>query len=392
MMSSGWALGARADRDRRYGRRRAERASSLRCPRTTRQCVQPIRLVASLDGRPTASLADIDSGRPAAYGFDTVADLFSARQQVVFAAAFGWIRECQTTESIRRALSLSVSNALGSNNVLCGYATDYGRLSSLFSGVRAYSMPVLSVELNPLHPTAGRGTLAMTLNRMVRSGRHEARRHSFDPTENAVVSCSFLTRGGDRTSVAVACRSADRPLPHPFGKFDLVVTDPPYFDFIPYSDLSLLYRAWLDGDADSGALGGAPIYPVGDNPAEEFARRLGRAFANIRQALRPGALMTFTYHSSHEAAWTALGDAIKASGFAVTAVFPVWADGRSGGHGHAGNCEWDLVFVCRPGTPTGKGITVSCQDWMNEISPTVVEDSDRRSMELGLATAKHLSV
>jgi putative DNA methylase len=343
-----------------------------------------------LDGPPTASLADVDSGRPAAYGFKTVADLFSSRQQIVFAAAFAWIRRCQTAETIRRALSLSVSNALGSNNLLCGYATDYGRLSSLFSGVRAYSMPVLSVELNPLHPTAGRGTLAMTLGRMARSGRKEVRRHCFDTAKNAVVSHSFSTTINSRSSVM--CRSADRPLLHPFGKLDIVVTDPPYFDFIPYSDLSLLYRAWPHGGAAGEALGGAPIYPVGENPADEFARRLGRAFANVRGALKPGALMTFTYHSSHEQAWTALEEAIKQSGFAVTAVFPVWADGRSGGHGHAGNCEWDLVFVCRPATPTGTGIAASCDDWLRQIQPTVVEDSDRRSMELGLAAAKRLSV
>lgn len=343
-----------------------------------------------LDGPPQASLRGIDCGRPAAYGFQTVRDLFSARQLVVFNAAFSWIRERQTTDALRRALSLSVSNALGSNNLLCGYATDYGRLSSLFSGVRAYSMPVLSVELNPLHPDAGRGTLAKTLRRTARSGRKGARRHRFDPTKTAVVPHVFSTTLSAHSSVV--CRSADRPLVHPFGKFDLVVTDPPYFDFIPYSDLSLLYRAWLSGDGESAPLGGTPIYPLGDDPANEFAQRLGRAFTNVRKVLKPGALMTFTYHSSHEAAWDALGNAIEGSAFAVTAVFPVWADGRSGGHGHAGNCEWDLVFVCRPGRPTGNGITASCEDWLRRIAPAKVEASDRRSMELGLATASRLSV
>lgn len=341
-----------------------------------------------LSGLPGASLTDVDSGRPKSYGFETVADLFSHRQQVVFAAAFRWIRSRRCPSSIRQALELSVSNALGSNNLLCGYATDYGRLSSVFSGVRAYSMPVLSVELNPLHPDAGRGTLAMTLERMARSGRAKARRNRYDAGTGEVVPHSFAT--AVETKSSVTCRSADRPLLHPYGKFDAVITDPPYFDFIPYSDLSLLYRAWHEDEESE--LGGAPIYPVGDDPAADFAVRLGRAFKNVLRALKREALMAFTFHSSHEDAWSALEKAIKFGGFGVTAVFPVWADGRAGGHGHAGNCEWDLVFVCRAGTPSGTRTLASCDDWLRRISPATVEASDRRSMELGLSVANRLSL
>lgn len=347
------------------------------------------RSAARTSSIPSVPLAGIDSGRPAAYGFETVGDLFSRRQQVVFATAFSWVRRRDAPEAVRRTLLLGLSNALGSNNLLCGYATDYGRLSALFSGVRAYSMPVLSVELNPLHGDAGRGTLAMTLQRVMRSQRERVSRHTFDPSRGAAVSHSFRARGS--TPHVVACGSADRRLPTPFGPFDLVLTDPPYFDFIPYSDLSLLYRAWLADERDEQRLGGAPIYPLGDSPIDGFARRLGRAFSNVRSALKPGAPMTFTYHSSHEDAWTALGRALEQSGFRVSAVFPLWADGRSGGHGHAGNCEWDLVFVCRSaGSPT-KAITVSREEWLRSLEDETIEESDKRSMELGLAMAKRLS-
>jgi putative DNA methylase len=347
------------------------------------------RAAARSSSIPRTPLGGIDSGRPASYGFDTVAELFSSRQQVVFATAFAWVRRRDAPDAVGRALLLALSNALGSNNLLCGYATDYGRLSALFSGVRAYAMPVLSVELNPLHTDAGRGTLSMTLQRVKRSQRQHVTRHTFEPATGAVGHHSFRAHGGTRRDVA--CRSADRALPRPFGPFDLVLTDPPYFDFIPYSDLSLLYRAWLANDVDEQQLGGAPIFPVGDSPVDEFARRLGRAFANVREALQPGASMTFTYHSSHEDAWTALGRAIEQSGFSVSAVFPLWADGRSGGHGHAGNCEWDLVFVCRVAGGPAKGIPVSHEHWLQSLEGETIEESDKRSMELGLAMAQRLS-
>lgn len=340
---------------------------------------------------PAQSLAGIDNGRPASYGFETIGELFAARQQLVLAEAFAWVRRRQAPADVKEALTLSLSNALGSNNLLCGYATDYGRLSSLFSGVRAYAMPVLSVELNPLHESGGRGTLAMTLQRMLRGQRAQVNRHAYEPARAEIVGYRFAARPG---SVArhVACRSADRPFPDELGQLDLVVTDPPYYDFIPYSDLSLLYRAWLSVGKQAERLSGAPIYPVGDDPAEHFGRRLGRAFSNVRKALKPNGLMAFTFHSSHEDAWTALRRALQDAHFRITAVFPVWADGRAGGHGHTGNCEWDLVFVCRSvHAVVGSTTHADVDYWIGELGPERIEEADRRSMELGLAMANEVN-
>ena len=338
--------------------------------------------------RANSLLGQVDSGRPASYGFETVADLFHPRQRTVLSDAFDWVAARRISDGLRDALVLAVSNALGSNNALCGYATDYGRLSSIFSAVRAYSVPVLSVELNPLHRSAGRGTLAATLRRLKQSTAESVRRHAFEPAQGVVVPRDFSATAQGRFSVS--CSSADRPLPTEFGKFDLVLTDPPYFDFIPYSDLSLLYRAWLAPESKTEDLGGAPIYPVGEDASSEFAGRLTGAFRKIRSALKSSAPMIFTFHSPHAEAWEAVGCALRRSGFRVNAVFPVWADGRGGSHGHSGNCEWDLVFVCRPSTAAGTHLRASVKDWIQRIGEAELESSDRRNFELGLAMARNL--
>ena len=129
-----------------------------------------------------------------------VADLFHGRQTKVLGAAFDWVDARETSSAIRDALKVAVSNALGSYNALCGYTTDYGRLSSLFSAVRAYSMPVLSVELNPLHRTAGRGTLAATLRRVARSGDPTVIRHTSDAAEGQPSRHEIQTHGPWETS------------------------------------------------------------------------------------------------------------------------------------------------------------------------------------------------
>ncbi len=330
------------------------------------------------DRLPDDSLDGVDGGRAQAYGFQTVADLFADRQAVVLVTAFEWLREAELVGGLRARLELAVSNAVSSNNRLCGYATDYGRLAPAFTGVRSYSFPILSVELNPLHPTAGRGTLAATLRRVERSAAATVRRVVRRKGEFVAVEMT-----GRRTvDHHVSCRSADRPFPGELGSCSAIVTDPPYYDFIAYSDLSLLHRAWLQADNDDG-LAGAPIYPLGDDGHENFTRRLGRALRNSSRALANDGVIAFTYHSVHEPAWSALTEAVAAAGLTVTATFPLWADARSSvAHGHPGSCEWDLVWVCRPIVRPAR-LPESIDAWqLNELS-----EPDRTNLSLGLAAA-----
>jgi hypothetical protein len=61
----------------------------------------------------------------------------------------------------------------------------------------------------------------------------------------------------------------------------------------------------------------------------------------------------------------------------------VWADARSSvAHGHPGSCEWDLVWVCRPGAHAA-ALPASIEAWaLSELS-----HADRRNLTLGLAAA-----
>lgn len=327
---------------------------------------------------PRDSLAGVDGGRPYSYGFASFADLFSDRQSLVFARAFSWLRETELDDSVRARLELAVSNAISSNNRLCGYATDYGRLAPAFTGVRSYALPILGVELNPLHPTAGRGTIAATLRRMNRSAATSAQR--FVVAEQDFEHREMTARRSVRHHVV--CRSAERKFPADLGQCSAIITDPPYYDYIAYSDLSLLHRCWLEFDAGAG-LAGTPIYPVGEDGHERFARRLGRALRSATEAVVPGGVVAFTYHSPHEHAWDALARAVAAAGLVVTSVFPVWADARSSvAHGHPGSCEWDLVWVCRPDGAYGS-LPASIDTWMLER----LSDADRTSLALGLSSA-----
>jgi adenine-specific DNA methylase len=318
--------------------------------------------------------------RPISYGITRYEELFTPRQLLVLGSARSWISERDWPQPVTSAMELALSNALATNNRLCGYATDYGRLSPLFA-VRGYSLPALAVELNPLHPTGGRGTIAACLARIERAaGTTRVRRHIWDARKQRAVPVNLdLSTAG--AEVLLACRSADVvSVRGAQADIDLCVFDPPYYDYIAYDELSAFYRAWR---RDS-RLAGPPLLP---------GRVTGhRLWGLPGVCMRPVSLVcagrpiAFTYHSTNPDAWDAIGEAIDAARLRVTAIWPVRSDGHMGHHSHDGNGEWDLVIVCRRCSETESRNSESTVDqWITDVKPLRVSDADRNNMGLALA-------
>jgi putative DNA methylase len=327
---------------------------------------------------------DRQDARPISYGITRYEQLFTARQLLVLGSAWHWIGERGWPDSIKASLEMALSNALATNNRLCGYATDYGRLSALFS-VRGYSLPALSVELNPLHPTGGRGTIAACLARIGRASTRQVRRHTWRPKAKrpAVADLKLTTEG---VSVSLSCRSAeavsaDREEPD----IDLCVFDPPYYNYIAYDELSAFYRAWA---ADS-TLVGRPLMPSGDNIGDTFGADLGRCIRAMLSRLRPYRPIAFTYHSTNPAAWQAIGEALDLAEIRVTAIWPVRSDEHMGHHSYEGNCEWDLVVVCRRLSETvQRRPSFATEKWIASVKPLRVSAADKQNMALSIAMVK----
>ncbi len=112
---------------------------------------------------------------------------------------------------------------------------------------------------------------------------------------------------------------------------DLVITDPPYFDFIHYSELSDFFFAWL-----------APIlkgeYPyfrressfnwgeVQHSDPRYFAEQLANVFRECRRVLKPEGLLVFSFHHSRPDGWAAIFQAVQSSGFRIMAAHPVYGE------------------------------------------------------------------
>ena len=325
---------------------------------------------------------DRHDDRPVSFGIETVAQLFTDRQLVVFGAAVSWLRKAPLDEPLKRAMGLAISNALATNNKLCGYATDYGRLSALFA-VRGFPLPALAVELNPLHPDGGRGTLRQCIERVARSASPIVRRHVWSPAERSVkaTEMSFPTDTRDAADVQVVGAADQSAGP----QTDLCVFDPPYFDYIAYSELSEFYRAW----GDQPTVVESSLLPHGEDPAEQFGLDLAQCLRAAARRLAAGRPVAFTYHSSNPDAWRAIGVALDDAKLAVTGIWPVRSDGHMGHHSHPGNCEWDLVICCRRIAETiPADLTASVKGWIKTVAPLKVSESDKTNMTLAHTMAR----
>ena len=145
-------------------------------------------------------------------------------------------------------------------------------------------------------------------------------------------------------------------MPIPDGSVDAVVTDPPYFDFVHYSELSDFFFAWL-----------APVlkkkYPhfrkndcsdkgeVQDKSPIEFSKNLCRVFTDCHRVLKGGGLLTFSFHHSRPEAWLSIYDAIINAGFVIEAAHPVKAEMAGGNPKSAASnpINLDAIMVCKKG-------------------------------------------
>jgi putative DNA methylase len=314
--------------------------------------------------------------RPVSYGAERHRDLFHPRQLATFGTAMTWIARCDANAAIKEALMLATSHTLAFNNRLCGYATDYGRLAPLFS-VRSYSLPALAVELNPLHPTAGRGTLVRSLRDRLPKDVSRVTRATWDynAARTAETAFSFSTT----PQIDIKCASAlDSQSSEDV--IDFSFFDPPYFDYIAYSELSEFFRAWLG----CGGIGGAPLLPDPSDPVNSFARCFASAIQALRKRLRHGAPIAFTFHSSSVEAWSAIAHALRIASERVTAAWPVLADPHMGHHGSKGACEWDLVLVCRPDSLCRPRRAPSIGRWRQRLRPLVVRPADQAAFRIAM--------
>ncbi len=137
---------------------------------------------------------------------------------------------------------------------------------------------------------------------------------------------------------ATITQASATSLPYPDDYFDAVITDPPYYDNVPYSYLSDFFYVWLKrtiGDLypDLFATPLSPkseeivAYSRSEGGLEEgkrfFEEMITRAFSEIRRVLKPEGIAVMVFAHKTTAAWETIINALLEAGLYLTASWPL---------------------------------------------------------------------
>ena len=309
------------------------------------------------------------------YNYRTWREFFNARQLLALGRLHRAILALPQSAE-RDALRLLFSGVLEFNNVFASYKGEgTGAVRHMFAH------HVLKPERTPLEanvwgtPRSSGSFSTLFGSRLLRALQYRARPYelSDDASDDGVHGVGGRPKGGKVTdisqamgacsiapwptdgrlplgAVALSCGSSDATALSG-ASVDLVVTDPPFFDNVHYSELADFFYAWQLLDARDGAAASSTrhVREVQDGDPAAFARKLTAVWSECHRVLRDDGLLVFTYHHSRPEGWAAMAEALAASDFVVVQAHPVRSEmaGATPKHQAKQPILYDAVLVCR---------------------------------------------
>ncbi len=305
------------------------------------------------------------------YNYTRWREFFNSRQLLCLGLL---LREILTIDDlvIQEQMLCLFSSTLEFNNLFCSFKGEgTGAVRHMFSN------HILKPERTPLENSVwGSSKSSGTFSTLFESRLLRAKRYLDEPFEIAFEYDQDGKRVGSRKKVAshpIRARRVENwqelaasdhglmilngdssTLPIPAGSVDAVVTDPPYFDFVHYSELSDFFFAWLspalrqrypwmarEDSSDQGE--------VQHKDPRVFGRQLAAVFTEACRVLKDDGVLAFSFHHSRPEGWAAIYEAINKAGLAVVAVHPVHAELRAASPKAAAKdpISLDAILVCR---------------------------------------------
>ncbi|MHA2231237.1 MAG: DUF1156 domain-containing protein [Candidatus Hodarchaeales archaeon] len=321
------------------------------------------------------------------YGIDTWAKLFNKRQQLALITfvitildSYNEIKddieqiidqynlELNTYDLFRAVigyLAILVDKLADYNSNICIWA-NHGEYVSHTFGRQALPMAWDYVEINPFSNSTG--SWDSQLNWVVRF----IESHAFQRDSNVDIQKASAT---------------ELPFNNEF--FDAVITDPPYYNSVPYADLSDFFYNWqkrIVGELFP-ELFSTPSAPKKDEIAEMagwdpirypnkdksyFEKKISKAFAEIFRVLKPGGISVIVYAHKTTIGWETMLNGLLNAGFTVTGSWPIHTEAITRLRAKASAALASSIYmVCRKLEKESLGF------W-NEIQPKIRNNIERK--------------
>ena len=325
------------------------------------------------------------------YGVDRFYKLFNERQLLAHAELLSVIRELseglddEYHEPLTVYTMIAFDKMINRNAICCRWNHHRGSVEAFFDQ-HAYAWSWDHGEMNVPAPEVG--------------GWDWAAPSVLEAYEELVrllrgVGCSPEVVLGDARDLSVLLE----------GEPDAIVVDPPYYDNVPYAELSDFFYVWLKRSPLSGLFpdvflseltpkeGEIVADPVKfggkDKARREYERMLREFLEECRGVLgEDGRLTVMFTHRSMEA-WDSLVRALRDAGFRVNSAWPVHTEAIHSLHQKdKAAVRYTLVLACEPrvGGPEG---------WWSEVRREVrdrVLEARERARRLGLPPVDELVV
>ena len=263
------------------------------------------------------------------YGFDQWRKLFTNRQLITLGTlikslpTFGDSKDV-FSEALSAFLALSVDKQVDRCSTQCRWDQGYTKVHSSFA---RFALPMLwdFVEGSPLSGRTGDWLSCVEWTALYAEYGYKVGDGALPPT--------------------VLCKSA---LHADGNAYDLILTDPPYYDAIPYSDLMDFFYVWLrrttkglnqeidlafaepgapkwDHGRKDGELIDAASRHNGDKKASKqtYEDGMAKAFQACHASLAEHGRFVIVFAHKHPDAWETLVAAIIRAGFVVDASWPI---------------------------------------------------------------------
>lgn len=155
--------------------------------------------------------------------------------------------------------------------------------------------------------------------------------------DDVIGALEALANGGLKKCVVQ--RGSALALPFEDNSFDAVITDPPYYDNVPYSHLADFFYVWLKRSVghlypEHFAAEGSPTKAEAvmesarhggdkEKAKDEYEKMMSQALSEAHRVLKPGAPLICVYAHKTTAGWATLIDAMRRAGFVVTEAWPI---------------------------------------------------------------------
>jgi len=289
------------------------------------------------------------------YNYEYFHELFTPRQLLTYGRLLDRAKEVEDKDC-RELIITAISTSLEYNSKLCKWHYGYGIAQPVFER-KAYINKVQPVEGNPLNRQQNTVALDNFFDKI-----QDAKSYCEYPfekvrEEGGVTKYPINGESVDESRLeSLHCKTAEQ-MDEESQSVDYIITDPPYYDNIQYSELSLFFYVWLrEGLKDDYEVFEPEYVPrareivassFADKDEEFFIEGLSNVFSECNRVLKSDGEMVFTYHHNDSEAWAVVLEALIKSGFTMTGAYPVLSELPNNPQiSDIDNTEYDILIFC----------------------------------------------